>query len=172
LPRGLTRLIVVDMVPTFIAAEELVPDAAWEQIAPVLPAAARTGRPRANDRRTVAAVLHVLGTGCRWCDLPSELGSYVTAWRRYRDWTQSGVWRRVWRELCVTWTAAERHDWEQRFEENPRARASGAIAGQEMWIDAQASEVAIDQAVSAYEWDLGDSLDVLSNGGVGADWGL
>ena len=76
--------------------EDLVNDDTWERIAPLLPAAARTGRPRANDRRTVVAVLHVLGTGCRWCDLPREFGSYVTAWRRYHNWTESGDWRRIW----------------------------------------------------------------------------
>lgn len=96
----------------------------------------------------------------------------MTAWRRYRDWTESGVWSHVWRVLCESWTDSERDHWEMQFERNPRARSTGAIAGQEMWVDASDSELAIDLAVDAYEADAGFSAVMLSNGGLEADWGL
>lgn len=77
-------------------------DAEWERISPLLPRSARTGRPRADDRRTVSGILHVLQTECRWQDMPSTYGSYVTAWRRYRAWESSGAWNLVRKELNST----------------------------------------------------------------------
>ena len=63
----------------------------WSKIQPHLSGRAATGRPPADDKRTLEAILFVLTTGCRWRDLPSEYGSYVTAWRRHRRWTQDGT---------------------------------------------------------------------------------
>lgn len=59
-------------------------DAQWELIRPLLPAAKPTGRPRADDRRTLNGILYVLRTGCRWKDLPERYGSSVTCWRHIR----------------------------------------------------------------------------------------
>jgi transposase len=41
-------------------------DQQWAFIQPLLPPPAHTGRPRANDRRTIAGILYILITGCRW----------------------------------------------------------------------------------------------------------
>ena len=68
-------------------------DEQWEFIRPLLPPSAREGRPKADDRRTVDAILYVLTTGCRWMDLPKMYGDDVTAWRRLRDWEDRGVWK-------------------------------------------------------------------------------
>jgi len=160
------------MNPISLDVADLVNDHTWQRIAPTLPAAARTGRPRANDRRTVAAVLHVLGTGCRWCDLPSELGSYVTAWRRYRDWTESGDWHRIWRAFLSTLRPEDRDAWRSRVRSNPRARFTGVIAGKEMWVEPEAFDLAIDEVADAYEDGMGLSAVMLSNGGFDSGWGL
>jgi transposase len=48
----------------------------------LLPPGARTGRPRADDRRTLKGILYVPVTGCRWMDTPKEYGSHKMAWRR------------------------------------------------------------------------------------------
>lgn len=56
-------------------------DARWELIRPLLPAAKRRGRPRAEDRRTLNGILHVLRSGCRWQDMPRRYDSSVTCWR-------------------------------------------------------------------------------------------
>ena len=39
----------------------------------------------------------MLDTGCRWRDLPEQLGcgSGHTAWRRLREWQDAGVWDRL-----------------------------------------------------------------------------
>ena len=67
----------------------------WELIEPLLPPKAPTGRPRADDRKTLNAILYVLTTGCKWMDLPREYGSYSTAWRRLKRWEEEGVWEKV-----------------------------------------------------------------------------
>jgi transposase len=67
-------------------------DEQWEFIHPLIPHPAREGRPRADDRRTINAIMYVLTTGCRWMDLPVTYGDEVTAWRRLRRWEEQGVW--------------------------------------------------------------------------------
>ena len=71
----------------------------WTFIKPLLPPAANEGRPRADDRTTINAILYVLTTGCRWMDLPSEYGDDVTAWRRLRDWEKQGIWKPIMRRV-------------------------------------------------------------------------
>jgi transposase len=70
-------------------------DELWEFIQPLLPPAAKEGRPRADDRRTIGAVLFVLKTGIPWNDLPDGYGDDVTAWRRLKEWEEKGVWKRI-----------------------------------------------------------------------------
>ena len=70
-------------------------DEQWEYVRRLLPSPAKTGRPRADDRRTVNAVLFVLKTGIPWNDLPSEYGDDVTAWRRLNRWEKEGVWKSI-----------------------------------------------------------------------------
>jgi transposase len=70
-------------------------DEQWEFVEPLLPPKAEEGRPRADDRQTVNAILYVLKTGIPWNDLPESFGDDVTAWRRLRDWEKLGVWKRI-----------------------------------------------------------------------------
>jgi transposase len=72
-------------------------DGQWAFICPLLPPPARTGRPRADDRRTIEGILYVLITGCRWQDLPREYGAPTTVWRRLKRWGKAGAWERIWR---------------------------------------------------------------------------
>jgi len=74
-------------------------DEQWQFIQPLLPPKASTGRPRADDRRTLNGILYVLTTGCRWMDMPKEYGSHKTVWRRLKEWQERGVWEGLWRRL-------------------------------------------------------------------------
>lgn len=76
-----------------------VPDDLWEFVEPLLPrhpVHRRGGRPFVEDRRCLCGILWVLKTGIAWEDLPAEVGcSFMTCWRRLRDWQKAGVWDRL-----------------------------------------------------------------------------
>jgi transposase len=44
-------------------------DEQWARIEPHLPRDVR-GVERADDRRVISGIMHVLRCGCRWCDCP------------------------------------------------------------------------------------------------------
>jgi transposase len=75
--------------------EMRVTDAQWAQIQALLPPRAPTGRPRADDRRTLEAILYVRRSGCAWAVLPAALGDGATAHRRWRQWQAAGLWARI-----------------------------------------------------------------------------
>jgi transposase len=85
-------------------ARQWVTDELWSKIEPLLPAEPpkpKGGRPRIPDRQCLVGIVFVLRTGCTWNDLPAELGcgDGTTCWRRFRSWTEAGVWPALWR--CV-----------------------------------------------------------------------
>ena len=70
-------------------AKELLPDALWARIAPLLPPEPpkpKGGRPRVSDRAALTGILFVLKTGIPWEYLPAEMGcgSGMTCWRRLK----------------------------------------------------------------------------------------
>jgi transposase len=84
-------------------------------ICPLLPPPARTGRPRADDRRTIDGILYLLITGCRWQDLPRAYGAPTTVWRRLKRWDETGVWERVWRAALAALDRQGQIDWSMAF---------------------------------------------------------
>ena len=68
-------------------------DAAWELVAPLLPAAQPGGRPRTTDIRAVVnAIFYLLRTGCQWRLLPREFPAWGTVYYYFRNWENLGVW--------------------------------------------------------------------------------
>jgi transposase len=63
-------------------------DEQWKRIEPHLPTDAR-GLERADDRRVISGIVHVLKSGCRWCDCRPEYG-----------WTRRGVWENLFRSYA------------------------------------------------------------------------
>ena len=57
------------------------------------------GRPRASARACFEAIAWILRTGARWKDLPAHFPSYPTCWRRLKQWTESGLFRKAWSRL-------------------------------------------------------------------------
>ena len=71
-------------------------DAEWERVRPLLPPQRPpTGRPRHDHRTVLSGILWVLRTRSSWRDLPLELGKWETAYKRYRLWQDTGLWRRL-----------------------------------------------------------------------------
>ena len=76
----------------------------WQRMAPLLPAPKpkkKPGRPRADYRAALEAIVFVLRSGIPWEMLPrKQFGlSGMTAWRRLEEWTRAGVWEELQRRL-------------------------------------------------------------------------
>jgi hypothetical protein len=65
-------------------------DQQWSRIEPHLPADAR-GKERVDDRRVINGIVHVLKSGCRWCDCPAEYGPPTAIYKRFVRWAERGV---------------------------------------------------------------------------------
>jgi len=74
-------------------------DEQWAKIEPFLPTDIR-GKDRVDDRRVISGILHVLKSGCRWCDCPPEYGPPTTIYNRFVRWAKRGVWERLFQELA------------------------------------------------------------------------
>jgi transposase len=71
----------------------LVSEELWVRVEPHLPVRPpqpKGGRPWVNDRECLEGVLWVLRSGARWCDVPVDLPSPSTCWRRLQEWAGEG----------------------------------------------------------------------------------
>lgn len=86
-----------------------------------------------DDRKAMDAIFYVLRTGCQWKALPRVLGAASTVHDRFTEWTEAGVFVRMWKKgLAVydakkgsigptnPWTARSRRP---RSAARPRGRA-------------------------------------------------
>jgi transposase len=71
----------------------------WKSDRPHLPTDVR-GVERADDRRVISGIVHMLKSGCRWCDCPPEYGPPTTIYNRFVRWARRGVWENLFRELA------------------------------------------------------------------------
>jgi transposase len=74
-------------------------DQQWARIQPLLPTDVR-GKKRVDDRLVISGILHVLKSGCRWCDVPPEYGPPTTIYNRFVRWAERGVWERLFYALA------------------------------------------------------------------------
>lgn len=76
-------------------------DEQWKLLEPHLPrsSAGRAGRPWADHRRVVNAVLWRTRAGAAWRDLPAGYGPWKTVYNRHRRWSGDGTWERLLGEL-------------------------------------------------------------------------
>lgn len=85
----------------------------WLHIQPLLlrEQSDKGGRPRAGDRMVLNGILWVMQTGGQWSSLPKKYGSYVTCWRRFKEWEEDGTWSKVWLVLLESFGKAEQVEW-------------------------------------------------------------
>jgi transposase len=93
--------------------EIAVTDAQWARVVDKIKSQGVMGRPRADDRRCLNAILYVLITGCRWNDLPREYGHDSTAWRRLHRWARDGTLLKLWRHLLRDLEVEGQLDWKR-----------------------------------------------------------
>ncbi len=83
----------------------------WQRVAHLLSRQGVMGRPPADDRKTINAILYVQITGWRWNDLHKATGNFMTAWRRLKRWMEDGTLLKIWRHLLADLDAAGQIDW-------------------------------------------------------------
>jgi transposase len=118
-------------------ADDLVPDALWRLVAPLLPTPPRLpygGRHRTiPDRACFATIVYMARTSTPWRLLPArELGSGspATCWRRLTEWATAGVFDQL--HLVVLGRPGEqgRVDWLRASVDSMSVRAR---RGGTMW---------------------------------------
>jgi transposase len=72
----------------------ILTDEQWERIAPHFPEhlpSPKGGRPRVDERECLEGILWLLRTGAPWQEMPLDLPSGSTCWRRLQEWAGEGV---------------------------------------------------------------------------------
>jgi transposase len=107
-------------------------DEQWQLIESLFPAkepSPKGGRPPAPTRDCVEGILWILRTGARWKDLPRCFPSPTTCWRRFREWTEAGIWKEAWARLLRKLDRRGEIDWSESMADGTFASAKkGAIA--------------------------------------------
>ena len=78
--------------------KRVLTDEHWQRLAPHLPAhppSPKGGRPRAEDRDCLEGILWLLRSGARWRDIPIDLPSGSTCWRRLQEWAGEQVLQQI-----------------------------------------------------------------------------
>ena len=105
-------------------ARHEITDGQYARIEHLLPGKASDRGVTAKDNRQfINAVLWIDRVGGPWRDLPERFGNWNSVFRRFRRWTQKGVWKRVFEELQDT-------DFEWVMLDSTSVRAHQHAAGQ------------------------------------------
>jgi putative transposase len=76
-----------------------ISDELWNIISSSLPTEKpkkTIGRPVIPFRKVLNGILYVLRTGCQWKMLPKEFGSGSTCHRRFQQWNETGIFKKMW----------------------------------------------------------------------------
>ncbi len=79
-----------------------IPDKLWDEIRNILPKekpSKTIGRPIVTYRKVLDGILYILRTGCQWKMLPKEFGSGSTSHRRFQQWVELDIFRKIWIRL-------------------------------------------------------------------------
>ena len=105
-------------------------EAEWAKLAPLLPPQKPpSGRPAADHRRILNAILWKLRTGAPWRDLPERYGSWSTVHSRFRRWRLAGIWDQLFAAVQRQADAAGHLDWDVHFVDSTVIRAHQHAAG-------------------------------------------
>lgn len=106
--------------------KRLLTDEQWERIAPYLPEhppSPKGGRPRESDRECLEGILWLVRTGARWQDIPVDLPSGSTCWRRLVEWAGEGVLEEIHAILIEELANLGQLDFEELFADATFIRA-------------------------------------------------
>ena len=78
----------------------VISDGLWERMAPLLPGKVTDRGVTAKDNRLfLEALFWKVRTGSPWRDLPDRFGKWNSQFRRFRRWSVSGVFERLFEAL-------------------------------------------------------------------------
>jgi putative transposase len=94
-----------------------IPEEVWARMEPLLPEPPPhplgCHNPRVPDRDAMNAILFVLGTGMQWNALNATgICSCSSAYRRFREWTDAGVFLEFWRRGLLAYDDQVGIEWE------------------------------------------------------------
>ena len=91
---------------------QVLSDAQWALIESDLPRpTGRRGRPFADARTIVEAIVYRYRTGIAWRDLPEVFGPWQTVWTWHHRMAEDGTWDRVHARLTAAADQAGMIDW-------------------------------------------------------------
>ena len=76
-------------------------DAEWERLQPYFPErqAGDKGRPKREPRDLLNGIFWIARSGAAWRDLPERYGPWQTVYKRFREWSESGLIEKIFHEL-------------------------------------------------------------------------
>lgn len=87
-------------------------DAEWAVLESLLPVSNnRCGRWR-DHRQVINGIIHRLGTGAQWRELPERFGPWKTVHKRHLRWSADGIWERLLHHLQAVADAVSDIDWD------------------------------------------------------------
>jgi putative transposase len=113
-------------------------DQQWQKMEPFLPTDVR-GVARVDDRRVISGILHVMKSGCRWCDCPPEYGPPTTIYNRFVRWAERGVWYKLLRGLAGRGRSAETQMIDSTHVKAHRSASGGRGTSKNKRLDARAA---------------------------------
>ena len=129
-----------------------IPDELWTRIEPLLPARKShplgCHRPRVKDRAAMDAIFFRLRTGCQWNALSATgICSSSSAHRRFQEWSEAGVFLRLWQAGLAEYDALKGIDWEWLSMDGAMTKAP--LGGEKGGAESDGSRQEGDEAESA-----------------------
>jgi putative transposase len=103
-----------------------VPDELWKRIEHLIlemDPPKETGRPRANPRNIVDAIIFRLRTGCQWNHIPRVYGDDATIHRTFQHWVELGLFEKIWALLIEECEELGLVDWEWQAADGAMGKA-------------------------------------------------
>ncbi len=103
-----------------------VPDELWKRMAPVIlemDPPKDTGRPRANPRSVMDAIIFRIRTGCQWNHIPRVYGDDSTIHRTFQHWVEIGLFPHLWALLIEECEEFGLVDWEWQAADGTMGKA-------------------------------------------------
>ncbi|MER5175185.1 MAG: IS5 family transposase [Candidatus Nitrosocosmicus sp.] len=117
-----------------------IPDKLWDEISILLPKEKQNntiGRPIVPYRKVLDDIMYILRTGCQWKMLPRKYGSGSTSHRRYQEWVQLDIFKKMWVRVLQLYDDKEgiKWTWQSLDSISIKSPLGGAMTGNNPTMD-------------------------------------